>query len=111
MGHKKLVKFESQILPTAQRRGVSNNRSSDDPDIITRCAHVEGFFDALHAPLIALTDANGVYNDFILDQQSQISPVTIIGTELAQFHSLNQLMWVLSTMKKTALHDIIETTV
>ena len=37
--------------------------------------------------------------------------VTIIGTELAQFHSLNQLMWVLSTMKKTALHDIIETTV
>ena len=76
MGHKKLVKFESQILPTAQRRGVSNNRSSDDPDIITRCAHVEGFFDALHAPLIALTDANGVYNDFILDQQSQISPVS-----------------------------------
>ena len=76
MGHKKLVKFESQILPTAQRRGVSNNRSSDDPDIITRCAHVEGFFDALHAPLIALTDANGVYNDFILDQQCQISPVS-----------------------------------
>ena len=76
MGHKKLVKFESQILPTAQRRGVSNNRSSDDPDIITRCAHVEGFFDALHAPLIALTDANGVYNDFIPDQQCQISPVS-----------------------------------